>query len=205
MGQPVFNPILDGFSRSIGNLTFYKHGGKTFTRRRSAPTGAPTSKQSAVRRSFLQAAADWRTLPAIIRKSWNEAAQYGRGYNRYIGVNSPKYREKSPVKLSEAFGLEIQPAITAAAGGSGQIVLSASEIDGFSGELTVFYRPVPAEGEAYTRFSSVHQPVTGPASVTILGCVPGKEYELQAILSDKELTLASALSASIGLKASAGA
>ena len=205
MGEPKFNPILDGFNRSIGNLTFYSRDGKTFTRRRSGPTGDPTASQSVVRKSFLLAAADWRTLPSIIKKSWREAAPYRRGYNRFIGINSVRYKNHDPIRLSEPLGMESQVTVTAVPGASGAIDLSFGIPEGFTGELTVFYRPVPTEEEAYTRFISMHQTINASGSLTLQKCLTGRVYEIQMVLSDKEMSSATMVSEAVALKAAAGA
>jgi len=204
MGKPIFNPIIDGFTSSIGNITFYQRDGQTFTRKRSGPTGKPTAAQNEVRESFAQASADWKVLPVIIKESWKKAALYRRGYNRFIGVNTPKYRNREVIILSEELGISGLSVLTAAPGASGTIDITFTNPESFTGEMTVFYRPVPAEGEAYQNYSLIHTPAVTSGTLSIKECSPGKEYELQAVLSDKELSQASMVSKSVSAVAKAG-
>jgi hypothetical protein len=206
MAKPFFNPVLEGFSRSIGNLTFYRRNGETFTRRKSEPSGVASSAQQAVRTRFTYCADNWRELPSIIKKAWNKAAYPGTGYNRFIGVNSSLYKEGETIRLSEELGMPAPLSYSGTAGSSGAFTVSYTRPGSLSqAEITVFYRPIPAEGESFGSFLSVHRESSASGSIDVTECIRGGTYEVQLIFSDKEISAAEKVSASVSLKVSAGA
>ena len=83
MAQAKLNPVFDGFSHSIGNLTFFTRNGKTYTRRRRMPSGVKTTVQEAVRSGFSQ---DWETFPVIVPTAWNTNAKIYLGYSKDRGM-----------------------------------------------------------------------------------------------------------------------
>lgn len=69
MAHVKMNPVFEGFSRSIGDLTFFNMDGKVFAKRKSSPHDPKTAAQTAVRFSFTEAAKDWKQIPYVIKKA----------------------------------------------------------------------------------------------------------------------------------------
>jgi len=206
MAKPIMNPIFDGFSRSIGNLTFVQRDGTTFVRRKGDGPAHFSQAQNLVHRNFKQASADWTSLPAIIRSAWNNAATHHRGYNHFIGCNSPRYKDRTPIKLSEPIGTPISLACESVTGTSGTFTVNYTLVGNtISADINVFYRKRPVENETYNAFVINSKSITESGSMSITGCIPDSEYEVHVILSDKQLTLAGSVSMSIDMVVKSGA
>jgi hypothetical protein len=205
MAKTFLNPVFEGFSSSIGNLTFFQRNGKTFSRRKSQPTGEPSSSQMAVRSRFSRCVNDWQSLPAIIKKSWNKAAVASTGYNRFIGVNSTFYMEGKPIRLSEGTGLPAPYSCTGTKGDSGSFSVQYSRPETLEkAVVTVFYRPVPKPDTLHDPFLSVSAESSALGKIDIKDCAPGVQYEVQIVFSDVDILSAGRISPSVSLEIAAG-
>jgi hypothetical protein len=200
MANVKLNPVFMGFSKSIGDITFFERNGKTFARRRSEPGGIPTTGQKDVRHGFKSAAADWSGLPASIKSVWNKKAHPATGYNAFIAENAPRHRDDRAVTICCGNGLGTPGLLAGTATTAGSLQCQVSlPAHAEPLHLTLFYRPQPQPDMPRQPLAAYHCGENPASPVTISGLEPGTMYEVHAVCSDKALDEATLVSPSISI------
>ncbi len=194
----ITNVAFPEYSATIQGITYYIRNGKTHARKTTQPSNPNTPRQRLVREAFTTAIAVWKTLDEAIRAPWIMEAGKRKisGYNLFIGKNVPLLKSGRPMIISLEYGMQPPASISAEGAASGEISCTVTRPEGdSSSHVTVFAVPVDrAENEAASHKAHI---LPENSSVTITGLVPGVQYFVYALTSDREYSEALSVSRSV--------
>lgn len=163
-----------------------------------------SANQLEIRQAFKSLVADWKYLTGIVSESWNFLTKgtNASGYNAFIGANILHRRAGDPLELCPGLGEEIVMNLTAAPGGTGQLVCSFLPAE-TGRHITFFARKDTEPGikGVIIRFDAGADPVS---PYTITGLEPGAKYSVYAVATDAEYEKAKTVSQSSSSTATAG-
>ncbi len=193
------NVAFPQFSATIEGITYYTRYGRAYARRCTPPSDyAPTPRQRLVRLAFASAVAVWKTLSEAVRTSWEIEARAKKitGYNLFLGENVPLLKSGRPMIISLEYGMQPPASISAEGAASGEIACTVTRPEGdTTSHVTVFAVPVNrAENEAASYMTHI---LPDSSTVTVTGLVPGAQYFIYALATDREYSEALSVSRSV--------
>lgn len=206
MSSFELNPMFLRMSKSLGDIVIYQRGGKYFTRVKPRKSGVKTAVQSEVNDTFARLAVCWNESGDIIRNSW---LRWGderniNGYNGFIQANFAKERAGEPLELAKQLGDIEPPVISAAPGGTGEVICTFSISPADSGRYIHFFIKQSVPGVAGGSLRRISAGYGAVSPHVINGLVPGSGYFLYTVLTDSEFKTSTEVSASAGVIVTAG-
>ena len=200
MGRVNFDPIVQNFSKRVGNFVYTSWKGLGVIRRYSKPSASQSPKQIEVRVAFSDASNLWNSLPQKIKDSWKKSVS-GMAMterNMFIKKNCSALRQKKTGIVSLADGAELPVSISAQSGDAGTIQISYSSADP-AHLCAVLVKINPQTSQFDTpRFISNLNAQNNSALIT--GLESGIAYHLYIIACDAEFENSTRVSASAGFE-----
>lgn len=206
MSEIELNPMFLRMRKSMGGIVIYEKNGKLMARVKGRRKTPPTEAQAEVSSAFSRVASYWEPMQGILQLSWFSSGNKKKmnGYNLFIRENFSKERDGEPITLAKSFGDIDKPVISAAPGGSGEIVVSYSISPSETGmklHLFIKKRTDGLSSGDLIRYS-VNRESVSPYTISKLE--PGSEYFIYAVLTDWDYSASTQVSASAGITAQAG-
>lgn len=206
MSDLELNPMFHRMGKSLGNIVIYERDGKLYTRVKPKKTAAKTPAQLEVTDTFTRLSSDWKSAGTLMKSTWYRPGEkkIRGGMKLYLKANFKNERDGRPVELFRSDGDIQPPVITAAPGGSGEIVCTYTIPAEETGRHIHFYAKKRVEGISDGKFKRFSPGENGSNPFTMSGFEPGGEYFLYAALADGTHDEAELVSAAASVIAAAG-
>jgi len=206
MSDLELNPMFHRMRKSLGNIVIYERDGKLYTRVKPKKTAAQTPAQLEVTNTFSRLSADWKSAGTLMKSTWYRTGdkKSRSGMPLYLKTNFKNEREGKAVELFRTGGEILPPVITAAPGGSGEIVCTYTVPAEETGRQIHFYTKKRVEGISEGKMRRFSPGESGSNPYTMSGFEPGGEYFIYAALADGTHDEAELVSAAASVISAAG-
>ncbi|HPS88320.1 MAG TPA: fibronectin type III domain-containing protein [Spirochaetota bacterium] len=206
MSDLELNPMFRSMRKSLGDIVIYERDGKLYTRVKPKKTAAQTPAQLEVTNTFSRLSSDWKSAGTLMKSSWHRPGdkKSRRGMQLYLKTNFKNEREGKAVELFRSEGEILPPVITAAPGGSGEILCTYTVPAEEAGRHIHFYVKKRTEGISDGKIRRFSPGENGSNPFTMSGFEPGGEYFIYAALADNTHDEAKLVSAAVSVISSAG-
>lgn len=202
MSTVKFNPVIDSFSRAIGNLVFLAYDGVPYVKSKVIPANPNSPAQQEVRGAFAALGPVWRQLAAIMKAAWHAHSKKGkrrrmRGLATFMAANARKQRLGEPLVLCPGLGEEALSSFSAASGSvAGSIDCSFARAPSGEGKHITLFVHRKENGHANGELAKIALGANQQSPYTIANLDSGSQYFVYAVLTDKALEEAETVSAS---------
>ncbi len=202
MAKVKLNPMFEGISKSLGDITYRDCDVYIIAGRKNERTANPTEGQLRIRELFRDCANDWSRLPESVRKSWKLSSKGKRanGYQHFCATNVSELSDGRPLRLCIGTGTGQPSALNVTAGASGAIVCNAVVPSGAE-SLKIVYAVRKQGSEDTFQYHCVD---AAASSLTVDNLEPGAAYDVHAMICDKEIDQATRVSSSVYASTAAG-
>jgi hypothetical protein len=206
MSDLELNPMFHRMNKSLGNIVIYERDGKLYTRMKPKKSAGQSPAQLEVTNTFSRLSSDWKSAGTLMKSTWYRPGEKRNrgGMKLYIKANFRNEREGKPVELFMSEGDILPPVISAAPGGSGEIVCTYTIPAEESGRHIHFYAKKRIEGISDGKMKRFSPGAGSSSPFTMTGFEPGGEYFIYAALADNVHDEAEQVSAAASVVAAAG-
>lgn len=208
MAKVRLSTLVADVRNRLGNVVFSKWKATNYVREYTTYSRGNSEKQAEIRNGFALLVSVWKSMGQVMHNSWNAYVQGMNmtGFNAFIKANSARVAECEALELFKSYGENDLVSISAEGNASaGEIVCSFSMPQSSIGRYVVFFVQKITDGKVTDEIRTIEAGVNPSSPFRISGLEPGAEYFVYAIITDNMYSSAATASASVSMRATAGA
>lgn len=198
MAKVVFDPIVRSLSNKLGNFVYVNRKGESFVRAYNPYKRTFNENQKSVHKSFKAVIQVWKQLPDMFKMTFARLVNGAdmSEYNKFIGLNTPRQKQGSPLLLTPGTGLALPAGLIVTSKTAGQVSLEYTAPTP-AVCMTLMVQTVP-KGEEGVRLTVHYDLESG--THTFDECTTAGEYIVYCVATDKVFAEAEEVSESAGFK-----
>ena len=194
------NPVFTGVRKSIKDLTFYQHKGKTLTRTKSNKPFVLTDKRKEQMESFTETVNIWKKLPLPVENAWESFAKKkdSRGFNFFLKSNILRVKASEVIALTPESNIPSVSSFSLKLNADGKVQADFTlPPEAQSLHFTLVFRETTSQPDKNIVFR-IKELGINPQSPTVIDeLTSGKTYEIHAVLSNDEFAKSKEISESV--------